>query len=286
VAVKEKNAYEYDMHYQSADTELHEMARSANDPRLIGKRLNLEYDITDSSPDYFMLNGRSFPYTIRESLIIAEPDQNIKIRMFNSTGEMLAVHTHGHKATITHYDGVEHNPAAQITRDIYDLAPSQRNDLRISTVDDGLHSYGEGIWIFHDHREKGITTDGMNPGGNVSALVYKSYLNDKGMPKVQGVDISPMFTKAFFERKVPVWQDADAWNSLGEVNAEGYVAPPPSQPVNIEAPPSAVTGVQAGDNAFRNFIVGLIFGMLAYLLIINREKIMRVIASLKEGGKQ
>ena len=245
--------------------------------------MNREYDMTDSTEDYHTLNGRSFPYTIRESLIIAEPDQNIKVRMFNSTGELMAMHTHGRKATITHYDGVEHNPIAQITRDVYDLAPAQRNDLKITTIDDGLHSYGEGIWIFHDHREKGITTDGMNPGGNVSALVYKSYLNEMGMPKVQGVDISPMFTKAFFERKVPVWQDADDWNSLGEVNAEGYVAPLPSQPVDVLAPPSAA-GAQVEDNAFRNFIVGLIFGVLAYLLIINREKVIRVIGLLK-GGK-
>jgi len=282
-AVLEQFDSEYDLHYHALDKELHNIIQEYNDPRLIAKKMNREYDLTDSTEDYHTLNGRSFPYTIRESLIIVEPDQNIKARVFNSTGEMLALHTHGHKATITHYDGVEHNPIAQITRDVYDLAPSQRNDLRISTVNDGIHSYGEGIWIFHDHREKGITTDGMNPGGNVSAMVYKSYLNEMGMPKVQGVDISPMFTKAFFERKVPVWQDADTWNSLGEVNAAGYIAPPPSQPVDVLAPPSSA-GAQAEDNAVRNFIVGLIFGVLAYLLIINREKVMRVIALLK-GGK-
>ncbi|MGR9045640.1 MAG: multicopper oxidase domain-containing protein [Gammaproteobacteria bacterium] len=283
-AVLEQFDSEYDLHYHAMDKELHNVIQQFNDPRLIAKKMNREYDLTDSTEDYHTLNGRSFPYTLRESLIITEPDQNIKARMFNSSGELLAIHTHGHKATITHYDGVEHNPIAQITRDTYDLAPAQRNDLKISTVTDGFHSYGEGIWIFHDHREKGITTDGMNPGGNVSALVYKSYLNDKGMPKVQGVDISPMFTKAFFERKVPVWQGTDEWNSLGEVNAEGYVAPPPSVPVDIEAPPSTFTGEQVENNAFRNFFVGLIFGVLAYLLIINREKVIRVIALLK-GGK-
>ena len=68
--------------------------------------MNREYDMTDSTEDYHTLNGRSFPYTLRESIIVAEPDQNIKLRVFNSSGELLAVHTHGHKATITHYDGV------------------------------------------------------------------------------------------------------------------------------------------------------------------------------------
>lgn len=283
-AVLEQFDSEYDLHYHAMDKELHNIIQEFNDPRLIAKKMNREYDITDSTEDYHTLNGRSFPYTIRESLIIAEPDQNIKLRMFNSGGELVAIHTHGHKATITHYDGVEHNPAAQITRDVYDLAPAQRVDLKLSTVNDGLHNYGEGIWIFHDHREKGITTDGMNPGGNVSAVVYKSYLNDKGMPKVQGVDISPMFTKAFFERKVPVWQGADEWNSLGEVNAAGYVPPPPSKPVDITAPPAMSSANGEESYGFRNFMVGLVLGMLAYLLIINREKILRVAASLK-GGK-
>jgi hypothetical protein len=66
----------------------------------------------------------------------------------------------------------------------------------------------------------------MNPGGNVSALVYKKYLNEVGLPKTIGESIAPLFTKAFQERKVPVWQNIDGWNSLGEIDAEGYVAPP------------------------------------------------------------
>ena len=44
--------------------------------------------------------------------------------------------------TITHYDGVEHNPAAQITRDVVWLSIAQRVDLDLNTTNDGLHSYG------------------------------------------------------------------------------------------------------------------------------------------------
>ncbi|MEK7302965.1 MAG: multicopper oxidase domain-containing protein, partial [Pseudomonadota bacterium] len=102
-----------------------------------------------------------------------ELDQKIKLRLLNSGGEMIAVHTHGHHATITHYDGVEHNPIAQIMRDVFDMAPAQRLDLKLETVNDGKHSYGEGDWLFHDHREKGITTDGMAEGGSMSSIVYK-----------------------------------------------------------------------------------------------------------------
>ena len=102
--------------------------------------MNRRYDITDSTDDYYTLNGLSFPYTLRESLIIVEPDQKIKLRLLNSGGELIAIHTHGHHATITHYDGVEHNPVAQIMRDVFDMAPAQRLDLKLETVNDGKHS--------------------------------------------------------------------------------------------------------------------------------------------------
>ncbi len=292
-AVLEEYDSEYDLHYHAMDKELHSIIQKYNDPRLIAKKMNREYDITDSTEDYHILNGRSFPYTLRESIIVAEPDQNIKLRMFNSSGEMMAVHTHGHKATITHYDGVEHNPVAQIMRDVYDIAPAQRNDLKISTKDDGLHSYGEGIWIFHDHREKGITTDGMNPGGNVSALVYKKYLNKVGMPMSIGESVKPLFTKNFHDRKLPVWQDIEGWD-LGEIDARGYIPPPAAVPMAVEAGPKpfkAFSGdsLDSGNSAFTNFILGLLFGIAVYLLYLNREKVIAMtkarISQFKKGDK-
>ncbi len=289
-AILEEYDSEYDLHYHAMDKQLHEVIQQYNDPRLIAKKMNREYNMNDSTEDYHTLNGRSFPYTLRESIIVAEPDQNIKIRMFNSTGETLAMHTHGHKGTITHYDGVEHNKSAQIMRDVYDLAPAQRNDLKISTVDDGLHSYGEGIWIFHDHREKGITTDGMNPGGNVSALVYKKYLNEQGLPKAIGESAASLFTKAFFERKVPVWQNIDSWNSLGEIDGTNYVAPPAAMPMAVEKGPTAMlSDAEAAANsntttATDKFFIGLFFGLGAYLLFLNRAKIISVVSSNKKGS--
>jgi FtsP/CotA-like multicopper oxidase with cupredoxin domain len=282
-AILEEFDSEYDLHYHALDKELHNIIQDYNDPRLIARKMNREYDMTDSTEDYYTLNGRSFPYTIRESLIVTEPDQDIKIRMFNSSGEILAMHTHGHKATITHYDGIEHNKSAQITRDVYDLAPAQRNDLKVSTVDDGLHSYGEGIWIFHDHREKGITTDGMNPGGNVSAIVYKSFLTDEGIPKLQGVSVEPYFTKDFFARNLPVWQDADEWNSLGEVNAKDYTTP---QAFQLPATDNAAGLGQVGEgNFFSHLITGLIAGILFYLLFVNRDKVIGIAKSLRSSNK-
>ncbi|KAF3977058.1 MAG: multicopper oxidase domain-containing protein [Methylococcales symbiont of Iophon sp. n. MRB-2018] len=292
-AILEEYDSEYDMQYHAMDKELNNIIQKHNDPRLIAKAMNREYDITDSTEDYHTLNGRSFPYTLRESMIVAEPNKTIKIRMFNSSSEMMAVHTHGHKATITHYDGVEQNPIAQIMRDTYDISPAQRNDLKISTVDDGLHSYGEGIWIFHDHMEKGITTDGMNPGGNVSALAYKKYLNKVGMPKTIGESVEALFTKKFHQRKLPVWQDIEGWD-LGEIDARGYKPPDAAIPMVVEAGPKPFKALSeenqnTGNGIFINLILGLLIGIVLYLLYLNREQLLVTtkarIAQFKKGDK-
>ena len=216
VAVLEKYAREYDLHYQSADKELHELvARSANDPRLIAKHMNMEYDTTDATDDYFMLNGRSFPYTLRESLIEMKQDEKVKLRVLNGHTEAMAVHIHGHKPTVTHYDGVDNGPGSYIQRDVHGMVPAQRIDLELSGVDDGLHSFGQGIWMFHDHVEKSFTTNGVGEGGDISLVVYDGFLDEKGIPKSHGMSLAPYFTKGIWKRNYPIWQDYDEWRSLG-----------------------------------------------------------------------
>ena len=79
VAVKEAYAKEYDLIYQEVDKELHDLIKVANDPRLIGRLTTREYDVTQATPEYFLLNGRSFPYTLRESLIVVDPNEKVKI---------------------------------------------------------------------------------------------------------------------------------------------------------------------------------------------------------------
>ncbi|HUL11890.1 MAG TPA: multicopper oxidase domain-containing protein [Methylococcaceae bacterium] len=270
VAVKEKYSQEYDLHYQSIDKELHKMIQSANDPRLIAKAMNQEYDITDADDDYFVLNGRSFPYTLRESLIVVDPNEKVKLRVLSGHTEAMGLHTHGHKATETHYDGVEQNPGAQVTRDVFTLLPAQRLDLELNTTNDGLHSYGPGIWMFHDHVEKAFTTDGMGEGGSISLIVYKSFLDENGTPKTHGMDLKPYFTKKYWERKIPVWQDwADDWGSLGEPAAPA-VAP------GKTATPAEVSSSSPWGRLFTGFLLGL-FG---YFLYLNRERLKALSAQL------
>jgi plastocyanin len=285
VAVTEKYAREYDLHYQSVAKELHDLARKSNDPRLTAKHLNHDYNITKSTPSYFLLNGRSFPYTIRESLIEMQPDEKVKLRVLNASDETVALHLHGHKPTATHYDGVDNGPSSYITRDVHSLATAQRLDLELSGVDDGLHSFGEGVWMFHDHVEKTFTTNGVGEGGGISLVVYKKFLNEKGIPSLHGMDLSPYFTKEFWQGKYPIWQDYDKWQSLGV--PEGAK----SKEVAIKAIEAAEQKQVATDtsaasvsstSSFEKLIFGIVLGLLSYLLVAKRDLIFAQLQNLKK----
>jgi FtsP/CotA-like multicopper oxidase with cupredoxin domain len=282
VAVLEKYAREYDLHYQSADKELHELvARSANDPRLIAKHMNMEYDTTDATEDYFMLNGRSFPYTLRESLIEMKKDEKVKLRVLNGHTEAFALHIHGHKPTITHYDGVDNGPGSYIQRDVHGMVPAQRIDLELSGVDDGLHSFGQGIWMFHDHVEKSFTTNGVGEGGDISLVVYDGFLDEKGIPKAHGMSLAPYFTKGFWKRNYPVWQDYDVWRSLGlpDMKADYQPSKVAVQTVQQQWAP---TTPDAGNESsvFGKLVFGLMLGIFSYVLIMNRQLIIERVRKL------
>ncbi|MEQ1544851.1 multicopper oxidase domain-containing protein [Methyloglobulus sp.] len=278
VAVLEKYTREYDLHYQSVDKELHEVvARSANDPRLIAKHMNMEYDTTDATDDYFMLNGRSFPYTLRESLIHMVKDEKVKLRVLNGHTESLAMHIHGHKPTITHYDGVDNGPSSYITRDVHGMVPAQRMDLELSGVDDGLHSFGQGIWMFHDHVEKAFTTNGVGEGGDISLVVYKGFVDDKGIPASHGMSLAPYFTKNFWKSKYPIWQDYDAWRSLGlpDLNAEVEPAKVAVQKA-VVAPSAGGAMANQQDTPTVKFFYGLLLGLICYFVVMKWKSIFAI----------
>ncbi len=224
VAVSEKYAQEYDLHYQTVDNQLASIIQRFNDPRLISKAMHRDYNINYSHEDLYLLNGHAFPYTLRDGVIVVQPNQNIKLRVLNAQNSNIALHFHGHKATVTADDGVDRTPAQQITRDVLELAPAQRMDISLQTINDGLHSYGDGVWMFHDHVENGITTNGMSPGGNMALLAYRDYLDEFGMPKGHsGMD--EFFSPTFYAKQKPLWAEAEFTHLLGDADrlAPDYV---------------------------------------------------------------
>lgn len=186
--VREKYDQEYDIQYQAVDKEVHQLVQLADTPEQVAKSLAGYSGRMDE--DYFLLNGRLFPYVLRESPIIAKPDQAIKLRLFNAQSDAVAIAFQGHRVNITHYDGIEHHPLAQVMRDVIDLAPGQRLDLSLVTSDDGLHSFGPGVW----------TISGRNLAGNpawrhLGAIVYESSLDPDDVPDIDLGQFSSSFGK-------------------------------------------------------------------------------------------
>ncbi len=215
-AVLEHHAQEYDLHFQSIDLDLADIIQRHTDPRLIAREMNRRYNMTESHENLFLLNGHAFPYTLRDGGIVAEANQSIKLRVLNGHRSLMGLHIHGHKPTITAYDGVDLAENQYLTRDIIDLAPAQRADLTLSTVNDGLHSYGPGAWMLHDHVETATTTNGMEPGGNMAMLIYRDYLDEQGLPKHHERLFDQVFNKNFYAKKLPVWGHDQFAVTLGE----------------------------------------------------------------------
>ena len=221
-AVKKTYTQEYDLHYQSIDKRLARIIQDSNDPRLVAQHMARDYNITESFENYFLLNGHSFPYTLRDSMIIADDNEDIKLHIANFQRSAIGLHIHGHKATITALDGVDLAASQQITRDVLDIATAQRNDVHLKTQNDGLHSYGPGLWMFHDHTPTGTTTDGVEPGGNMAILAYKSLLDEQGMPKMHEHLFDQVFDKDYYAKNLAVWTEGPFGALLGDA---GLVSP-------------------------------------------------------------
>jgi hypothetical protein len=136
---------------------------------------------------------------------VVAPEEQVLLRVVNGGRDGIALHTHGHTVTVTHRDGIEVDPVARERRDVVWLAPAQRLDLSLSTSNDGQGAYGPGIWLFHDHGNRAITTDGIGPGGHISAIVYEEFLGQDGWPLTSGVSLAPYFTEAYYRKERPVW---------------------------------------------------------------------------------
>ncbi len=236
-AVQESYDREYDLIYQDVDKELNELVTSSNDPRVIAKLQNRGYDAAEAKPDYFLLNGRSFPYTLRESNIVVSPDEDVKLRVVNAGSHPVSLHTHGHKATITHNDGVEVPPDARIQRDVYTLTASQRLDLHLNTTNDGLNSYGPGVWFMHDHQEEAVTTDGIGPGGDITVITYTSHLDPQtGLPVPAGSPLDMFFNAAYYRGEVPAWTNLGLPNAFGDVDVDYETRSGDDEGLDVPAP--------------------------------------------------
>jgi len=223
VAQAEQYDREYSLVYTDIDDRLNDIPARYKDPRRIEKKMHREYDSTRRHPNIFMLNGRSFPFTLRDTLIKVKPNERIKLRILNAGARVISLHTHGHHPILTHVDGYPVPEAARLTRDVFTLTAAQRIDLELRTTQDDFYASGPGVWIMHDHTEQAVTNKGIGPGGDITIIAYEEFVKPDGLPKT-AVSLDRFFDPDFYSGKVPVF-DPSIFNTTLSDYEKGWTKP-------------------------------------------------------------
>lgn len=228
-ATREEYQNEYSLVYMDIDDRLNRISAAYSDPREIEKRMHRDYDSTQRKPNIFMLNGRSFPFTLRDTPIIVKPDEMTKLRILNVGARTVYLHTHGHHPTLTHLDGYPVPKDMRVTRDTFDVGPAQRVDLALRTGSDGVYASGPGVWLMHDHAQPAASNKGINPGGDHTAIVYQDFLGEDGLPvpPVGHAGHAQYFNPDYYQGKLPVF-DPQIFGTTAENYEKGWPATPPA----------------------------------------------------------
>ncbi len=199
---------EYSLVYMDIDARLNRIPAAFKDPREIEKRMHRDYDSTQRKPNIFLLNGRSFPFTLRDTPIEVASGERVKLRILNAGARPIKLHTHGHHPTLTHLDGYPLPQGTALTRDVFDLGAAQRIDLELRPGSDPFYASGPGVWIMHDHTEVAVTNKGISPGGDITAIVYEGFMDQEtGLPRV-ATSLERFFDPEYYRGQVPVFDPA------------------------------------------------------------------------------
>ena len=116
-------------------------------------------DMGGMLPNFFTLNGKSFPAT--ETVEINQGDR-VLLRVIGAGQFTHPMHLHGTDFEIVAKDGhpVTGNPARM---DTVQISPGERYDLAFTAGEPGK-------WIFHCHIGHHLTNDGEDPGGLIMIL--------------------------------------------------------------------------------------------------------------------
>ena len=212
-AAMEHYQREYSLVYMDIDDRLNRIPAAFKDHREIEKRMHREYDSTQRRPNIFLLNGRSFPFTLRDTPIKVASGERVKLRVLNAGARPIKLHTHGHHPTLTHLDGYPVPAGMRVTRDVFDLGAAQRIDLELRPGSDAFYASGPGVWIMHDHTEHAVTNKGISPGGDITAIVYEGFMDqEKGLPRV-ATNLDRFFDPEYYLGRVPVFFDPAIFNT-------------------------------------------------------------------------
>lgn len=230
--IEEGYQREFSLVYMDIDDRLNRIPATITNPGEIERRMHRDYDTTQRRPNIFLLNGRSFPFTLRDTPIDVRSGERVKLRILNAGARTIALHTHGHHPIITALDGYPVPPAQRLARDVFSVLPAQRVDLELRPGHDGRYASGPGVWLMHDHTEQAVTNNGINPGGDLTTIIYEGFRAPDGLPKV-ATSLKRFFDPEYYRGTIPVFDPsifhagAGADPPTGETEAE--VAPYPTR---------------------------------------------------------
>ncbi|HLG08368.1 MAG TPA: copper oxidase [Gaiellaceae bacterium] len=110
-------------------------------------------EMEGSLPNFFTLNGRSFPAT--ETIEVRRGDR-VLLRLVGAGQFEHPMHLHGTDFRIVAKDG--HPVEQPLAADVVQVAPGERYDIAFTATEPGK-------WVFHCHIGHHLTNDGDDPGG-------------------------------------------------------------------------------------------------------------------------
>lgn len=120
-------------------------------------------DMEGRLPNYFTLNGHSFPAT---DVVTVKQGQRILLRVIGSGQFVHPLHLHGFSFKVVATDGNPVPTAAQLTKDTILVGPGERYDLEFTANTTGK-------WLFHCHILHHTTNDGQETnGGGGMVMVF------------------------------------------------------------------------------------------------------------------
>ncbi|WP_436346120.1 multicopper oxidase domain-containing protein [Natronorubrum sp. FCH18a] len=162
---------EYFLTLREWDSRLHEQTAGGD----------AEYDISDRTPNFYTVNGRSAPTTFHPELgspLVLSRGETVRVHVVNAGYETHAFHTHGHRFTVVEEEGSPIPEAAQYEEDVVPIAPAERLTLEFEADSD------PGIYPVHCHKVDHVTTDGHYPGGMATAIVYEEAMDSEEFAEV------------------------------------------------------------------------------------------------------
>jgi len=111
-------------------------------------------------PNYFTINGKSFPST---PTITVTQGERVRLRLIGIGQFIHPMHLHGMPFKIVATDGHAVPEAAQLTKDTVSVAPGERYDIEFVATEPGQ-------WMLHCHILHHTTNDNVEPGGLVMMI--------------------------------------------------------------------------------------------------------------------